>query len=253
MNKDLQTKSIENRKGLNRDIIKYIAIIAMTANHIASIFLNSATLLRMFLLGIGSFTAITMCYFLVEGYGYTHSKKKYMGRLLLFAILSQIPFCMAFTRQGVISFVGLSMIFTLLLCFLICLIVEKNSNIILKIFLITLLTICSVKCDWGIGAPVFTLLFIWSKNSTLKKKIAFFVPTVLWALYNLIARIGKVPIEHCILSAVFCMIGMGMSGICIIYFYNGKRANIGRNFSKWFFYIFYPLHLLIFALIRIFA
>ncbi len=253
MKKGFMNRMVENKKGINRDAIKYIAVVAMLANHFAAIFLNSGTLLRMFLLGIGNFTAITMCYFLVEGYGYTHSKKKYMGRLLLFAILSQIPYCMAFTKQEIISFIGFNMLFTLLLCFLICLIVEKVPNIVLKIVLIILILFCSVKCDWGIGAPVFTLLFIWSNNSILKKKIAFIIPTVLFGLYNFISCYGKLPIETCILNAVICMIGMGMSGICIIYFYNGKRAEIGRSFSKWFFYIFYPLHLQIFALIRILA
>lgn len=243
--------SMIEKRMLNRDTIKYIATVAMLANHFASVFLNSGTLLRMILLGIGNFTAITMCYFLVEGYGYTQSKKKYIGRLFLFAILSQIPYCMAFTKQGFISFIGFNMLFTLLLCFLICLIVEKVPNIILKIVLIILILICSMKCDWGIGAPVFTLLFIWSKNSIYKKKIAFIIPTVLFGLYNFIGCYGNVPIETCIMSTVICIIGMGMSGICIIYFYNGERAKIGRSFSKWFFYIFYPLHLLIFALIRI--
>lgn len=239
-------------KGISRDAIKYIAIFAMLANHIASVFLNSGTLLRMILLGIGNFTAITMCYFLVEGYSFTRSRKKYMGRLLLFAVLSQIPYCMALTKQGVISFVGFNMLFTLLLCFLICLIVEKIPNIFLKILLIMPIFILSMYSDWGIGAPVFTLLFIWSKNSVSKKKIAFIIPTVLFGLYNFIGSYGKAPVESCILYAVICMIGMGLSGVFIIYFYNGKRAEKGKNFSKWFFYIFYPLHLLIIALIRIF-
>jgi hypothetical protein len=59
---------------------------------------------------------------------------------------------------------------------------------------------------------------MWSKNSVLKKKIAFIIPTALFGLYNFIGRYGKVPIETCILSTVICMIGMGMSGIGIIYF-----------------------------------
>lgn len=207
----------------------------------------------MILLSIGGFTAITMCYFLVEGYKYTHSKKKYAERLLLFAILSEIPYCMAFTNEGIMNFVGLNMLFTLLLCFLICLVIEKVPNTVLKVLLVVFITACSVKCDWGIGAPVFTLLFIWSNDSAHKKKIAFLIPTILFGIYNFIGVYGKVSLATCIMRTLICMISMGMSGVCILYLYNGKKSQRCRTFSKWFFYIFYPAHLLIFALIRIFA
>ena len=33
-----------------------------------------------------------MCFFLVEGYRYTHSRKKYALRLLIFALISQVPY-----------------------------------------------------------------------------------------------------------------------------------------------------------------
>ena len=65
---------------MNRDQIKFLAIITMTCNHIANIFLTPGTLLFEVMIDIGYFTAITMCYFLVEGYGYTHDKKKYGER-----------------------------------------------------------------------------------------------------------------------------------------------------------------------------
>ncbi len=57
----------------------------MLLNHIANIFLEPGTLLFEIFVDVGYFTAITMCYFLVEGYGYTRSKEKYGKRLLLFA------------------------------------------------------------------------------------------------------------------------------------------------------------------------
>lgn len=53
---------------LNRDVIKYIAMTAMLLNHIANIFLVPGTLWYEVLVDIGYFTAITMCYFLVEGF-----------------------------------------------------------------------------------------------------------------------------------------------------------------------------------------
>lgn len=236
---------------MNRDTIKYISIIAMLLNHIAIIFLEPGTWLRMVFLNVGYFTAITMCYFLVEGYEYTHSKSQYATRLLAFAFLSEIPFCMAFSKGSYIEFHGLNMLFTLFLCFLICLIIEKLENKVIKVVLIILILICSMNCDWGIGAPVFTLLFIWSKKSKEKTKIAFLLPTLLFGVYNFVARYGNAPLGTCVSSAVGSMIGMGLAGVCIVYFYNGKRAEKGRKFSKWFFYIFYPAHLMVLALIRI--
>ena len=50
---------------LNRDTIKYLAILAMLLNHIANLFLTPGTLFCEIFLDIGYFTAITMCYFLV--------------------------------------------------------------------------------------------------------------------------------------------------------------------------------------------
>ena len=54
-----------------------------------------------------------------------------------------------------------------------------------------------------------------------------------------------------IASAVSGALGVGLAGCAILFLYNGRRAQRGRRFSKWFFYLFYPGHLLILALIRL--
>ena len=127
---------------MNRDEIKYIAMFTMLLNHIANIFLEPGTLLFEIFVDVGYFTAITMCYFLVEGYGYTRSKEKYGKRLFLFAAISEIPFCLAFTEEGTISFVNMNMMFTLFLCFLILVVREK------------------VQADWRRNACIIVLVVL---------------------------------------------------------------------------------------------
>ncbi|WP_242958106.1 TraX family protein [Faecalibacterium sp. An121] len=39
--------------------------------------------------------------------------------------------------------------------------------------------------------------------------------------------------------------------MAVLYLYNGRRAAHGRRFAQWFFYWFYPLHLLALGLLRV--
>lgn len=66
---------------ISRDAVKYIAILTMFCNHFAGVFLEEGTLLYEVLVDIGYFAGITMCYFLVEGYRHTRSKKRYENML----------------------------------------------------------------------------------------------------------------------------------------------------------------------------
>ena len=52
-------------------------------------------------------------------------------------------------------------------------------------------------------------------------------------------------------DALGCGVPILVSGFMILCLYNGQRAAHGRNFYKWFFYIFYPAHLLALGLLRI--
>ena len=149
----------EEYRILNRDIIKYIAMITMLLNHISTVFMEPGTFLAELFLDIGYFTAITMCYFLVEGFHYTRSRKKYGQRLAVFALISEIPYCLAFTEQGVIEFYGLNMIFTLLLCFWILCAMENIPAGAVRNVLIALLIFLSLFCDWAPSGALYLPFF----------------------------------------------------------------------------------------------
>lgn len=236
---------------LNRDVIKYIAMFTMLLNHIATIFLKTGTPLCEVFLAIGYFTAIVMIYFLVEGYTYTRSKKTYLSRLFIFALLSEIPYCLAFTEKGILTFCGLNMLFTLCLCFGLIWIIDNLKNKIVKVCLTLGIILLSVLCSWAILAPIYTLLFLWARDSDKKTKIAFAASIFLFGVFNFLGGIGKFAFATNILYAVLAVVGMGLAGICIVFLYNGKRMKTGQNFSKWFFYTFYPAHLLLLGIIRI--
>ena len=138
--------------GLTREQIKYIAIAAMTVNHIGTGLIPDG-LMKTVMQDIGYFTAIVMCFFLAEGFRYTSSKKRYGSRILLFGFISQIPFFMAF------GYPELNMMFTLFLCFLL-LVIRTDGRFAGKRLVPGLLVVfLSGFCDWPFMAPVFTLLF----------------------------------------------------------------------------------------------
>ncbi|MDO5540388.1 MAG: TraX family protein [Eubacteriales bacterium] len=236
---------MEKSRPLNRDAIKYLAAAAMLMNHTAHVFMEPGTMLYLVFEYIGYFTAITMVYFLVEGYGYTRSRQKYGMRLLAFAVISQIPYVFAFGMQQ------LNMLFTLFICFLILYVQETMRNIRIRRILTALLVFTTVFCDWPLFAAVFTLLFMWSRSDGYwdrrKMAMSYGVSALMFAFFNYNSYL---PVCQALIRAALSSVGIVLSGIVIMNFYNGRRGKRGRTFSKWFFYVFYPAHIIILILVR---
>lgn len=173
----------------------------MTCNHIANIFLTPGTLLFEVMIDIGYFTAITMCYFLVEGYGYTHDKKKYGERLLLFGVISFIPFCLAF------GMVQMNMLCTLFLCFLILKVMEMSTLKWEKWIVILILIFVSLYSDWALLAPVFTILFAKSKGNRIKTAISFGIGACLFAGFNYLSNLESMNTGSALIHALCSGIG----------------------------------------------
>lgn len=229
---------------LNRDVIKYIAMFTMMLNHIGNVLMKHGEPLTEFFCDIGYFTAITMCYFMVEGYQYTKSKKKYGIRLFIFAVISQFPYSFAFQHGG-----GLNMIYTLFLCFLVLVVREKVANNTTSTLLQVLLVVASCVGDWPLFAPVFVILFDEARLGRKKFWDAYIFGMVGFGIIQILNYSTVFPVAKSIFYAAGSVLGILASGLVIRYLYNGKRATYGRNISKWFFYIFYPAHLLVIGII----
>lgn len=80
---------------------------------------------------------------------------------------------------------------------------------------------------------------------------AYGVGAALFVLFNYSSYVEKMAAGPAMLHALFSAAGIVASGIIILCFYNGKKSEKASKFSKWFFYIFYPAHLLILSIVRV--
>jgi len=224
-------------KKLNRDVIKYAAVFAMLLNHMAHVFLREGSWEYEICVAVGYFTAVTMCYFLVEGYQYTRSKKKYGQRLLLFAMISQVPY------QAALGIRQLNMLFTLLFCFLILVCLEYIQDSAERSVCVCLLVAATCICDWGGLAAAFTVLFAQAYGSRRKLLYAYGVDYLLFSLVSAVEYAKKLSWALAVPRGLLEGVGILVSGVVIVFFYSGKRTGTGGRFSKWFFYVFYPMHL----------
>ncbi len=250
---------------MNRTQLKLIAVALMTLNHIAAIFLNPETFLHAFLTGIGYFTAAVMCFFLAEGFLCTTSRRRYGFRLLLFALLSEYPYLLAFSRPkypDASAFNPLNMLFTLFFCFLMLQLLSSEFPRSLQLALILPLALLTERCDWGILAPVFVLLFYHALRATQSGsalRIAWLLCCALICLDTLLGSLmDAAPAALTALRTVTALSGPLLAAICILLLYqrSGRTANVSASDSvfptpsRLFFYLYYPLHLLLLAILH---
>jgi len=238
----------EESRGVSRSTLKYLAAFAMLLDHIAHLFLPELSPLYFCFRFIGRLTAPIMCFFLAEGYYYTRSKSGYQLRLMLFALLSQFPYIFAFSHGKKWTDIGFSMIFTLLCSFLLLLTYDTVKSFRTKIALTALLLFASSLSDWSVIAP-FWVLFFWKYRGDMRKKItAFCIVAAAFPVMDMVFLIanGYPWYRELWQFGVFTAVPLLIS-------YHGAKGKSGM-FHKWFFYVFYPLHLLVLGFIsRIFG
>ena len=224
-------------KSLSGNTIKIIAIIAMIIDHVGWAFVNENTVVGVIIHTIGKITGPIMCYFIAEGNHYSKNLSKYVERLAIFALISHVPYNI-FVNQGKITLIPTSVIFTLMCGLLALIVFEKIENKLIKIILIALLVAITYWADWAIFGVLFVLVFGIFYGDFKKQMIAFVILNFCKVFYYALFVDG--------VSNYYMMVPRVLSTILfvlILSLYNGTKG--GSKYSKWTFYIIYPLQFLI--------
>ncbi len=239
--------------------IKLIALFAMTLNHIAEVFLPEGGLAGSLMKYAGYITAVIMCCFLVEGMGHTASPALYRRRLLLLALISQLPFSLAFF-PGEDGFFMLSMGYTLYICSLICTVRMKRKDRTGSV-LCVLLILLTVFSDWSLLAGIFTMLFLRAGEGRMTQRRVFLVCAAAVSVTELLTAVERQPsfdlslppriLPFITVPAAALLSGGAilLAGYLVLYCYSGREGRKSR-ISQYLFYLYYPAHLLVLVLIR---
>ena len=241
---------------LNSNSIKLIAVFAMTVDHIAwMLFPGYPTdFLPVIMHIIGRITCPVMCYCVAEGFHYTKNINKYTLRMFLFAIVSHFAYVFSsgnytdfhsfipFYNGEVLNQTSVMWSLAFGLVMLRTAYSEKIKNKALKILLILLICILALPSDWSCVASLFILSFGTNRNNLKMQSVWLIIYAAVYSLVYIFA-----------IDKVYGILQMAVVlAIPIIYAYNGERGkNIKFNkFMKWFFYIYYPLHLFIIGILN---
>ena len=224
--------------------IKYIAIIAMAIDHYAWLFVPTQSFLGQFLHFIGRTTAPVMAFFITEGFHYTKDVRKYFIRLGIFAFISQFAYNYYNTGRF-LGFYKFSVITSLMLGLtVLCLYRSEKIPVYIKLPIFLLILSVSRKCDWGESIVWIVLAFEITRGDKLHQLVSYGGTVLIFKLAPLMYDALK---EPSLIANNWMKFGM-LLPIPLLMLYSGKRG--GGKFSKWVFYVFYPLHLVIIAYIR---
>ncbi|WP_297211281.1 TraX family protein [uncultured Flavonifractor sp.] len=247
---------MECRYGLSAAALKYLAALCMLVDHMGMVFPTMLSDLGLPLWAdllprlIGRLAFPIFAYFVAEGCRRTRFFSRYLLRLGLFALLSQLPFALASGTRG--------------------------GNVILTFFLaagsvwgfqragqagwspaaasLPLLAACvlalALNCDYGF--PGVLLVFaLWLQGEDRKRLLVVLGAglALIYLVYQPLVGLLTLPWLSASLAGGYLASVMPFWGLCwlcasaSLALLGAYRGQLGVQ-SKWFFYVFYPAHLL---------
>ena len=203
--------------------LKLIAVITMLVDHIGALLLPNVLLLRI----IGRIAFPIFAFLIAESMTHTRNRKRYLLRVFFFALITELPFRLSILG-GNWGFGLRNVLFTLLFGALACL-CWANGQKQPWWYIAAFLPVIAAELfftDYGaFGAAAILLFFALRPQPKILTCAVFAV----WTVFYCIAHLNMLE-----LYALFAL--------PLLYFYNGQK---GAHSAKYFFYVFYPAHLLL--------
>jgi hypothetical protein len=218
-----------------RELLKIIAIVTMVSDHIGKILYPDLLLLQI----IGRLSFPLFAYLVVLGVESTKKPRKYMATLLLFAVIAQFPYFLAF---GIQPFDRLNILFSLFLCAVTLYFYNKRSPLAFVPLLLSILLNTE-------GSYYVVLTAVGMKLLMDKPKIGALALVAL-NLQFLFIPDSESQIQILSLLAVpliFLHVKGWLKKEILI-----PENSLAYSTRKYFFYVFYPLHLALLFLINLF-
>lgn len=223
--------------GVDRMVLKLTATLFMLIDHVATLFAQMG-IFREFVPGmhiIGRLAFPIFCFLLVEGYMHTRNVKKYLLRLAVFAALSEVPFDLFMYNKAfypAYNNVGLTLLMGLLLIWIYDETQRRGQFVVgTTAAVMIILTAGLLRCDYGAEGVLMIYIFFLLRGRPFLRLLMVGLVMIL---------IGGIEIY-------------GILAMLLIVMYNGQNGKIANAKLGYLFYAFYPLHLLILYLIRVFA
>ena len=206
-----------------RDLLKVIAIIAMTADHVSTAFLVEGTVLYDICQFFGNFT-------IVQGLKHTRSVLNYSQRLLGWAMISEIPFYLLFGMR-------LDVMFTLLASLLIIFLLDRKGLAFATTALVLFFPL-SLICDWSIVAPIFAIIYYELDKHNMEKLSLILIPGAYFTLRAILY-------EETQTEYVIGTVSIFLASLLVLLFMKQAAERCKGRMPGLVFYAYYPVHLMI--------
>ena len=230
------------RTNLDTDFLKLIAVLSMTVDHVGAVFFPEYPVFRW----IGRMAFPLFCYCMTVGLLYTHDIRRYLARLGVFALLSQPFWILAFNADDFLgNLLNFNIFFTLFVS-LLAMWGFKEHN--WPLFLGCVLLLAFVNLDYSVTGVMLMLIFY------LCRQIPHgWIGEVAGLAFLNCKLLGgmTIPLTLGSWTLEFPEQGLALLALIPIWLYNGRQGAHNKAI-QYACYAFYPAHMLILALLRMY-